>query len=37
MLKDLMLENIIYQKGIIKIITLSSMEKTFMTKPLIPI
>ena len=36
-LNDLKLENITYQKELFKIITPSSMEKPFMTKPLMPI
>ena len=36
-LKDLKLKDIIYQKGLLLIITLSSMEKTFMTKQLFQI
>ena len=34
-LKDLALKDIIYQKGLLIIITSSSMEKIFMTKQLI--
>ena len=36
-LNDLKIENITYQKELFKIITPPSMEKPFMTKPLIPI
>ena len=35
MLKDLKLEDITYQKALLRIITLSSLERTFLTKPLI--
>ena len=35
MLKDLNLEDVIYQKELLIVITSSSMAKTFMTKQLI--